>query len=240
MTSLKMILMEEISNVLFESNMNRIEKWVREKEIAILSAWRSKYTNVTDDTFKPNGKNVGDEFSTKEKKTYNRELKAKLLTLGYGVTNVRGVYREGGPKGSDEQEESFFIVNLSNDADFKQKIFKLSEHYNQDSFIYSPMGTDEAVLIGTNNCDFPGYGNEVPQSSFKRNVASMFMSRIGSQGFAFADDNDTYSDDPLTFNDRKQDRLEKALNENLETFKRHSVNAKNAIVSESRKCKIIF
>lgn len=234
------ILRNELKKIISESTMDRIVHWTENYEIAIVTAWRNQYKDVTDKTFKPEGKEIGDTFRTVEKKKYNREFKAKLLDLGYGVTNVRGSYREGGYEGTDEQEESFFIVNLKNDPNFKQTIFNLSEYYNQDSFLYSPMGSDEAILIGTNNCDFPGYGNEISAGSLQKNVQSMFMTRIGNKGFAFADKNDTYNDKPLTFNDRKQGRINESILKYLETFDRASIGAKFSIVKEAKKCKALL
>lgn len=79
-------------------------------------------------------------------------MKAALLSLGYGVTQIRGPYKEFGQ--SESQEESLFVVNLKDDPKFKKNLFKLSGYYNQDSFMYSPKGSDEGILIGTNNADF--------------------------------------------------------------------------------------
>lgn len=267
---LRGIIRESLYNVLTESTLNRIENYIENQECAIITSWRDKLQNVTKNTFTPKhishekGKrgnkiigdvmNNGDSFSTEEKKFYNRELKAKLLKLGYGVTQVRGSYRESGnPEG---QEESLFVVNLNNDPDFKKNIFKLSEYYNQDSFMYSPKGTSDGYLIGTNNFDFPGYGNEIRSGSFRKKVQSMFMSRIGNKGFSFTDgekidrkdperkqkldngDNNYEDDSPMTFQDRKRERIKamKANNESierflhLETYKNASIQGKQAIM----------
>lgn len=234
------IVKKEIKNVIKESTIGRATYWIENYEIAVLTAWRDSLNNVTDNTFVPDDKNIGDNFSTKEKKMYNRELKAKLLQMGYGVTNVRGTYREGGADGTDVQEESFLVVNLKDDAGFKAKIFQLSEYYNQDSFMYSPKGSDEAVLVGTNNCDFPGYGEEIPTGKLQKNVSSMFMTRVGNKGFSFADDADVYQDKPLTFNDRKRMRMNEKITKHLETFDRASIGAKYAILHEARKCNVKF
>ena len=104
-------------------------------------------------------------------------------------------------------------------------MFEISEYYNQDSFMYSPKGTDEGFLIGTNKAAWPGYGNEEPSNKFKRDVQSIFMSRIGNRGFSFtngdrinpndpkrkeklsSDDNNYETDRPMTFQDRKKERI---------------------------------
>lgn len=256
---------------LYESSMKRVMNFIQNYECATLSAWRNQYTDITDNTFKPShiyhdknvvdGKKVGrgnkhigspmkngEYFSTEEKKYYNRELKAALLKLGYGVTNIRGSYKEFGK--NESQEESFLIVNLNNDPNFKDKIFKLSEYYNQDSFMYSPKGSEEGYLIGTNNADFPGYGECIPSGKFHKDVQSLFMSRIGNKGFSFTNGNEIdkndpnreeklsddsmnnyETDEPLTFADRKAKRLTEDVDNilQLETYDKYSINGKRAI-----------
>ena len=227
-------------NTLYESSMNRIHEYVKNYECAIITAWRDELKDVTDNTFKPNhiyhekgkrgNKIVGEPFSadnnkfnTREKKFYNTQLKDTLRKYGYGIIKVRGSYREYGKQ--EAQEESYFVVNLNDDPDFKKKMFEISEYYNQDSFMYSPKGTDEGFLIGTNKAAWPGYGNEEPSNKFKRDVQSIFMSRIGNRGFSFtngdrinpndpkrkeklsSDDNNYETDRPMTFQDRKKERI---------------------------------
>lgn len=227
---------------LYESSINRISDYIKNYECAIITAWRDELKDVTKDTFKPNhiyhekgkrgNKIVGEPFTddskmfnTREKKYYNTQLKDTLRKYGYGVTKVRGSYREYGKQ--EAQEESYFVVNLNDDPNFKKNIFKLSEYYNQDSFMYSPKGTDNGFLIGTNNAAWPGYGNEEASNQFKRGVQSIFMSRIGNKGFSFtngnriskndpekkdklsSDNNNYETDNPLTFHDRKNARINK-------------------------------
>lgn len=249
----------------YESNLNRVTNWIKEYECAELTAWRTQYKDITDGTFEPThisyqrqvgrgqkviGKKMeqGENFSTEEKKYYNRELKASLLRLRYGVTNVRGSYKECGQ--NESQEESFLVVNLNNDPNFKNNIFKLSEYYNQDSFLYSPKDSDESYLIGTNNASFPGFGNEIPNGKFHSNVQSLFMSRIGNRGFCFTngervskedpyrldklndeEKNNYETDEPLTFADRKKQRIGESVEDmlRLETFDKYGINGKRAI-----------
>lgn len=100
-------------------------------------------------------------------------------------------------------------------------------------------------MIGTNNAPFPGYGEEIPSGKFKRDVQSMFMSRIGNKGFSFTNgdkinkndpnrkekldngDNNYETDEPLTFSDRKKQRIGESVDRllQIETYD----NAKIAI-----------
>lgn len=220
------------------SSTKRIEYWVRSRECAIIAAFRRVDPDIADGTFRPkrlrNGPSAnphkdesgktktgeyesgdefveGDAFASKERRDDNRKLLAKLLDLGYGVAKIRGAYREGGiaKETGDDQEERFFAANLNDDPDFKNKIFEISEYFNQDSFLYSPVGSDDAFLVGTNSNGFPGYGNELKSGKLHAYVSSQFMSRIGNAGFSFGDDGDMRPDDRPTFLDRKGQRIGK-------------------------------
>ena len=202
---------------LYESTMNRVMGWIKNYECAILTAWRNRYTDVTDNTFIPTHIH------------FNRKLYAALLRLGYGVTNIRECSKQ------EEQEDSFLVVNLNDDTDFKSNIFTLSDYYDQDSFMYSPKGSDEGILIGTNDAEFPGYGNQIPSGKFHRDVQSLFMSRIGNKGLSFSngesiskDDakrNDKLSDDEM--NNYATEPVESILQ--IDTFDRYNINGKHAI-----------
>lgn len=260
MDNIDRIIRENINRFLIqESSYERTMRFLVEYECAIITAWRGELKDESEFT-NPDFRNIshekgnrghkivsqdvkqhGDKFSTEEKKYNNNELRGLLLALKYGVQKVRGTYREGGVK--ESQEESYLVVNIHHDPKFKQNIFDMSEWYNQDSFIYSPEGSDEAFLVGTNSFEYPGYGKEEPSGKLHKYVRSMYMSRLGNKGFSFTngeyngDMTDEYAnnyedDKPQTFQDRKADRKEKigvteALH--LETFDQLSINAKHAI-----------
>ena len=110
---------------------HRAVSWFNTRDCAVLTAWRNgKGRKVNDDN--------------------NRELQQQLRNLGYGVTKLTGWYAE---EGKDyERENSYLTVNLNDEEDFREKIFKLSEHYEQDSFLYKEAGNDKpALYIYTND-----------------------------------------------------------------------------------------
>ena len=126
-------------------------------------------------------------------------------------------------------------MSRSSRSDFFSKIFELAEFYNQDSFLYKKKDEDIAYLVGTNNSDFPGYGNVVEQGSFHSNISNEFFSKLGNRSFAFVKDlnvkNNNVTND---FNTRKIDRIEKHLADSLDTYENQSINAKNIITNWSK------
>lgn len=210
-----------------ESTLKRIKHWVDTKEIAGVSAFRNQLTNVTKNTVLD--KEVGETYSKEENRQRSVKLRASLATLGYGVNRVAGTYVEGG---KEVQEESYIVVNLEDAPNFKRNIFKLSEYFNQNAFLYKPKDSEIATLVGTNEDAGVGYGKEKPVGNFYEKVNETFMSRLGAQGFAFSLDDE---DNPLskqkspTFADRKAQRINQKVNEHmikilgLEIFDRYEI-----------------
>lgn len=150
---------EIIYNKLCESGLSRIELWMDIHDIACISASRSYIKDITDGTAKDDAKRVKlnknkpVKITPQENKVRNSQLKARLLTLGYGVTSIDGSYIEGfGQKGIEVSEQSFLVVNLRDDSNFIDNIIELSEYFNQDSVLLKPKG-NMAFLFGTNNAE---------------------------------------------------------------------------------------
>lgn len=201
----------EAAGQIADSNLDRIEKWINSKEVAGITAFRKELKDVHAQSAtlidKPiDGTPEERRYSKQENRARNRDLKMALARKGYGVTSVMGLYPEGGvPK----TEESFLVVNLPDDPEFYDVLFRLSEWYNQDTFLYKAKGEPEAVLVGTNDDDFVGYGNTRPAGQFAKNVKGEFMSRLKNKGYAFVseDTKDYYEkDNPVSWKDRKAAR----------------------------------
>ena len=254
-SQMKQIIKECVEHLLTEKTLNRIEKYVQDNEIAIITAWRNQFVNVTDKTDVPThiktqkGKRgnkidtqvpfeVGEPFSTTEKKYYNRRLKAALLSYGYGVTKVRGRWHEDlSDNTNTDDEESFFVVNLPRkdgtlDENFKQHIFDLSEKTNQDAFTYSPKGSTKGYAIGTNQASWPGYGNTVELGNFMKNITAQAMTLVGNRGFSFIKDNDYTENQPNSFSLRKQQRTNSPVGI-LETIYSYNIVSRKLITEEA-------
>ena len=111
-------------------SLKRSIDWLNHRNCAIVTAWRGKYKR-------------------KENNERNRTLQKKLRALSYGVIRVKGCYAEiGKPL---EKENSFLVFDLEDSEDFMQNIYNLSEHYEQDCFLYKPVDEEVAYLVGTND-----------------------------------------------------------------------------------------
>lgn len=173
-----------------DSNLNRIRTWIDTKEIAALTAWRDTLNDVENPSRtlidKPlDGSPEDRKYSKEENRKRNKMLAQALMSKGYGITKVMGSYIEG--ESMPVTEESYFVVNLKDDPKFKDTISKLSEWFNQDSFLYKPKGESDAYLVGMNASEFPSYGNEVKVGPFLNNVASTYATRIKNESFSFGE-----------------------------------------------------
>ncbi|MDB4335914.1 hypothetical protein N9989_00415 [bacterium] len=160
-----------------ESGLSRIYKHIQEHDCIVITAFRGD----TNDDSKCTDKAVvgGDNMER------NRDLKATLLGLGYGVTKVDGSYIEDfeTPLAKEVKENSLFCVNLNDDADFVERLASLSEKFCQDSIIVFPKGGKGAHLMGTNNAEFPGYGKKSMQGDLSMGQEAEFMTRVNNRPF---------------------------------------------------------
>jgi len=161
---------------LTESGLSRVFQHIIDRDSAIFSAFRGEYPK-------------------KENFVRNRELKARLLEQGYGVTKVDGSYVENfnTPASLEVSEQSLFVSNRHDDPGFFNNIAKLGEDYEQDSVLMIPRGGKDAYLFGTKETnEFPPYGEGLSVGNLKMGEEAEFMSRVKGRPFTFTEDLETY------------------------------------------------
>ena len=180
--------------LLKESGLSRVLQHIEAHDCAILTAFR----NDPKDMSKCAKGSVDDndqEGSTKNlNKRRNRDLKAMLFGFDYGVTAVDGSYIENfeQPDQIEVKEDSLFVVNLNDDPDFVRNVQEMAEKFCQDSVIIIPQGGEAAYLHGTNESDFPGYGEKVEVGDLKMGKEAEFMTRVNKRPFTFGEGLETY------------------------------------------------
>ena len=169
-------IIENWQKFLIESSLSRLYGHMTVRDSAILSAFR-------------------DEFTREENYERNRELKARLLDWGFGVTTVAGSYIENfqTPKAVEVAEQSFFVSNREDDPQFTEVIGELGEEYNQDSVLIIPIGAEDAYLLGTSpEGEYPTYGAQESVGSLKMGEEAEFMSRVNGRPVSFSEGLETY------------------------------------------------
>ena len=166
-------ILNEWKGFLNESSISRTYEHILNHDTAFLTAFRDNPKDRT--KCRPDHSNAMENYER------NRQMKAVLLEKGYGVTDVDGTYVEdfGTSAAKEVKEDSFFVVNLKDDPNFKASITGLGEHFCQDSILFVPRGGEESYLIGTNDAEFPGYGKEEEMGSFLGGKEGEFMTRVG-------------------------------------------------------------
>jgi hypothetical protein len=172
-------IMNKFGKVLNESSLTRIHSHIMKHDCAVITAFRNKLINCMSE-------DNGDKLNIGDNKMRNKHLKSALLSLGYGVTSVKGTYIENYM--SDNQvevkEDSYFVVNLTDNPDFISHIKKLGEMFCQDSVMIVEQGGDNNYLFGTNKSDFPGYGEKIELGYFKPGIEAEFMTKVSGRPFA--------------------------------------------------------
>jgi len=156
-----------------ESSLNRLIGFMLEYDSAIISAFVSKtqIKNCVNSKIKfPRGFQYSDSELKSLNYQHSSELKAKLLSLGYGVTKVFGQWwvdsNEGNFQKSKlttiddnhelfniigglikkyypekiEDEIGYFVVNINNDENFIENLKQLGALFCQNSILYIPKG----------------------------------------------------------------------------------------------------
>lgn len=188
---MKEIFEKKWDRFLTESSLSRIHQHMMEHETAVISAYRNDIHDSKECTDNAVVAGEGDKNILR-----SRDLKATLLSQGFGVTKVQGSYIENYKTDAaiEVAEKSLLVVNLTDNEEFFSLISQLGEKFCQDSVLLIPRGGKNVFLRGTNNHEFPGYGNDVEQGDIKMGEHHEFMTRVGGRSFAALDEIQTYKD----------------------------------------------
>jgi len=198
-SELEQLIKEEITNSLKvnESSLNRIYSHILQHDCAVITAFRKKLNNcisknswsISELLLLPGDEAKDDSeevvLNTSQNKKRNQELKSTLLKLGYSVTSVKGTYIEDymSENAIEVKEDSYFVVNIKDDPQFKNNIANLGKNYCQDSVIIIEKGGNNNILYGTNYNSFPGAKKKYQLGKFKPGVESEFMTKVGNRPF---------------------------------------------------------
>lgn len=160
-------------------NLRFIVNW----EMACLSAFRYSYCNATELTLddRPTSESGPYRYTEDDNWRRSRDLRDELLRLGYDVTEIEGTTyteNEGTTDATEVRETTLVVININDDDDFYGNIFRLSELYNQDCFLYKEKNSSRRYIIGTNLAKYPGYGNKVETKWVHENITRGFHAKL--------------------------------------------------------------
>ena len=156
---------QNLSVLPVNASLNRAVYWINKTDCANITAWRSGNKRAINDA-------------------NNRELQETLRAMGYGVIKLQGFYAEVGQDVS--KENSFLVFDLNDDPNFYENLYKLSEKFDQDCFLYKAVDEDVAYLIGTNDDFIKDNGERVEAGRLRiGNLSAKIYSEIGSGRISF-------------------------------------------------------
>lgn len=185
-----------VREVIQESSLSRIHQHVSEHDCAIITAFRGDPADHGNCVHDAPATYQGENLKTLDiNKLNNRDLKAVLLKLGFGVTAVDGTFVENfdTPDAVEVKEDSLFVVNLNDDPSFYDQIKLLGKKYCQDSVLIVPQGGKDVKLYGTNNSQFPGLDQEIPVGNMKYGRSAEFMTKIRNRPISTNEGLETYN-----------------------------------------------
>jgi len=187
-----------VHQVIQESSLSRIRQHVEQHDCAIITAFRnnpSEHDSCVHDDKAPSIHQDQNLKPININKLNNRDLKATLLKLGYGVTAVDGTFVENfsTPKAVEVKEDSLFVVNLTDNPLFYNQIKNLGKKYCQDSVLIVPQGGKDVKLYGTNNSQFPGLDGEVSIGNFVYGKSAEIMTKVNNRPISTKEGLETYN-----------------------------------------------
>lgn len=183
--------------LLTEYSLLHLQHWIYTKEIAVISAYREALENVTSKTCKQ-ALQIGHQFTPDENAKRTASLRAALLSCySYGITLIGDKYirQVGASKAAPLPEQSILVVNTENSPNFYKVLFRLSEYFNQDYFLYKPKDTYSAYKVYTNAARYEKEGKEIIMYGEKQNAGKLychisdeFLARLNSKSSAITTD----------------------------------------------------
>lgn len=155
---------------IMESSLSRIHAKMQGTVVGSITAYRSEYSKA-------------------DNQKRNKSLVAKLMSLGYSVTAIKGSYIEnyGSADEKEVSEHSFFVAPREpNQAEtIEADLIKLGQEFDQDSVLIIKDGKGE--LVGTSHREnaWPAFGQHEPVGGFKGGKAAEFMSRVNNRAYVF-------------------------------------------------------
>lgn len=162
--------------LLTEYSLLHLQHWIYTKEIAVISAYREVLENVTSQTCKQ-ALQIGHQFTPDENAKRTTLLRAALLSCySYGVTLIGEKYikQVGASKAAPIPEQSILVVNTDNSPYFYKVLFRLSEYFNQDYFLYKPKDAYSAYKVYTNAARYEKEGKEIIMYGEKQNAGRLY------------------------------------------------------------------
>ena len=167
--------MKDYRQIVNESGLSRMRQHMMEHDTALMSAFRS-YLKDKD----------GNEIKVTRKQNMKRtsQLKAELGKK-YNITVVQGKYIEdyGTPKAKEVGEVTFFVVDQDDSGNLEKDIIKAGIDMEQDSVLFIEKGAKNGRLHGTNDADFPGFGEVVPVGHPVFGKSGEFMTKVKGRPF---------------------------------------------------------
>jgi len=174
------------------SGLSRTLQHIEEHGCALITAFRNDPADMS--KCRPGSAPKKESKTKQTNKRRNRDLKAMLLGLDYGITKVDGSFVENfeQPDAVEVKESSLFVVNLFDDPGFHDEMARLSEKFCQDSVLIIPQGGKDAYLMGTNNSDYPGHGEKEVVGNLKMGEEAEFMTRVKGRPYTFTESLETF------------------------------------------------
>lgn len=175
-------MLNEIS--LQDDGFSKIWSRILNYDLALIAASREKCIHCV---YPQKDKELNGTYTNDENKYRTKLLRAKLLDYRFGINEIDGTNIENSSTSNVKHldEDSFFVINLKNDPNFKDKIIQLGKDFCQDA-VWIKEKNDDFYQYGTNYANEPGLGNRLPAGEkFLDDIGQMFISKLKHPPYPF-------------------------------------------------------
>ena len=173
--------------ILSESSLSRVMEHIQAHDCAVITAFRNDPTDVSSCADKEDAQTMQEEEGAyKNNLKRNRDLKAALLSSGYGVTKVKGTYVENFMEDNavEVKEDSLFVVNRSDDQGFIDNVTNLGKKFFGTKF--GPEAVKVALLHDVLE-DTPYTPEQLAKKGFSDEVIEAVQLLTKNKALSYAD-----------------------------------------------------
>lgn len=169
---------------LHEAGLNSIWSRILQYDLALITASKEQCIHCV---YPQRDKEVNGIYTNDENEYRTKLLRAKLLKHRFGVDKIDGTNIEklSTSNAKHLDENSFLVINLNNDPNFKDKLIELGKEFCQDA-VWIKEKDNDFYLYGTNYASEPGFGNRLPAGGkFLDGIRQMFIAKLKYPPYPF-------------------------------------------------------
>ena len=170
-------------NKLLHDDLINIQSIIEKYDCSIITIFKTEFNNCLYGEDDPKFLNITEHFER------YKALIAKLLSNYYVILCFKNPFTKDNKSLQDIElpvevrEDTFFVINIDNQANFVEEIINLGKLFCQDSVTIFQKGGDVKYVYGTSNANFPGLDKKEYFTHLYFGSEAEIKTKIGGEQF---------------------------------------------------------